>query len=205
MRRCFIIAIAMAASSSATACSAPDAAFIPLDPCERRVADAADAIEPVEQVALLDEAIFLCDGLSTMVAAIEDHPGLLGVDSVSFLGRRCSRTDQAAVATSPVCTDPLVRSASSEPTDNADGEVGYLGLARDGSEVLIMPSTDVTFIDGRPRAISAMVDIAVVEGCAALLSERDRWAALIDDTVEGQQASVFARHGDDLAAYLGCA
>ena len=205
MVRPFVVAaVITAALPWVVSCAADDATFVPLDPCERRVADAADAIEPDDQVALMDEAIFLCDDLTGIVTAVAEHPGLLGVDTVTFLGRRCARTEQAAVATSPVCTDPLVRAATTGPADDGEGPVGYLGLALDDTEVLIVPDADTPFIDGRPQAISAIVDLAVIEGCAALLAERNRWSARVGDDEAGQEASVYARHADDLAAYLGC-
>ena len=55
----------------------------------------------------------------------------------------------------------------------------YVGQTMDGREVTIGPE-DTEFVDGKPAAIVAIVDIAAEDGCAGVEAERDRWLADVE-------------------------
>ena len=73
----------------------------------------------------------------------------------------------------------------------------------DGREVTI-DLGDTDFVDGKPSAIVAIVDIAAEDGCPGVEAERDRWLAQTNDPLVGDEASVYARHAENVLAFIGC-
>ena len=101
---------------------------------------------------------------------------------------------------SSVCTDVITTTPT---TIGGLTEVEYIGQTMDGREVTIGPG-DTAFVDGKPVAIVAIVDIAAEDGCEGVEAEGARWLAQIDDPVIGDEASVYARHAENVLAFMGC-
>ena len=73
----------------------------------------------------------------------------------------------------------------------------------DGREVTIGPD-DTEFVDGKPVAIVAIVDIAAEDGCVGVEAERVRWLAEANDPLTGDEASIYAQHAENVLAFIGC-
>ena len=101
---------------------------------------------------------------------------------------------------SSVCTD--VASPTSTTIAGVP-EIEYVGQTMDGREVTIDPG-DTEFVDGKPAAIVAIVDIAAEDGCEGVEAERVRWLAQSTDPIVGDEASVYARHAENVLAFMGC-
>lgn len=194
-------------------CAAADAEPVTADPCARRISEAADAIDIDDQVRLLDEAMYVCRTLEEFTAGIADHPGIMAVEAVVFLARRCVRSEIAAVRESPICDTDAVSAliapdpsgtAGTAPGDVATVEPVYLGETLDGRTVEIVPDADTPFVDGRPQVIVRMVDLAFSDGCDGLVDERDYWSQRADDPDVGDEASVYARHAVSLMDFIDC-
>jgi hypothetical protein len=206
-----VVGLVAATSSLLVGCAADDAGPVTADPCARRIAAAADAVEIDDQVLLLDESMYLCRSVGDFVGAVAEHPGIMAVEPVVFLARRCARSDIAAVRESPICDDPAV--AALLETDSADPSSGvaaadvdpvYLGETLDGRTVEIVPDADTPFIDGRPQVIVRMVDLAFSDGCDGLVDELEYWTARREDDEVGDEASVYARHAVSLMEFIDC-
>ena len=191
-------------------CSAPTAEPVDADPCARRVAVAAAAIDIDDQVDALDDALTVCRDLDAFSTEVNDHPGTLGVEPAVFAARRCSRSQLAGIATAPICDDPAVALLTGEhagaPVEDGGGAdtASFIGRDLNGDEVTIVADADTPFIDGRPEAIVMMVDTAFTDGCTGLDDEFDYWSARIDDPGIGPEASVYAQHALDLRNFIGC-
>jgi hypothetical protein len=197
-----------------TGCAADTDDVVTADPCARRIADAADAIDIDDQVTLLDEAMYLCRSLEEFTAGVAGHPGIMAVEPVVFLARRCVRSDIAAVRESPICDTEAV-GALVEPESSVTEASGvspavpaadpvYLGETLDGRTVEIVPDADTPFVDGRPQVIVRMVDLAFSDGCDGLVDEREYWTARSAEPAIGDEASVYARHAVSLMEFIRC-
>jgi len=91
-----------------TSCSSSRVDPVATDPCGRRVAEAADAITIREQVALLDEAIYLCGYLSTFTPEVEANSGVLNIPIADFVRRRCELSPIDGTRAAPMCTEVAV-------------------------------------------------------------------------------------------------
>jgi hypothetical protein len=189
-------------------CSAPAAEPVDTDPCARRVAIAAAAIDIDDQVDALDEAMTVCRDLDAFANEVDDHPGTLGVEPAVFAARRCARSELPGIATAPICDDPavglLTGAVTATAVDDGADALSFIGRNLNGDEVTIVADADTPFIDGRPEAIVVMVDTAFTDGCSGLDEEVSYWSALIDDPGIGPEASVYAQHALDLSNFIGC-
>jgi hypothetical protein len=172
------------------------------DPCVRTMERASRAAEISDQIELLDSALLSCRSFTAYDAQLGRYPGIVGYDGLEYVTARCTAlAADEVVSASSVCTDVA------SPTSNTLGglpEVEYVGQTLDGREVTIGPD-DTKFVDGKPAAIVAIVDIAAEDGCPGVEDERARWLAQTNDPIVGDQASVYARHAENVLAFIGCA
>jgi hypothetical protein len=172
-----------------------------VDPCVTTIERASRAAEISDQVALLDSALLSCRSFTAYDAQLGRYPGIIGYDGLTYVTTRCAAlADDELVSESSVCTDvvsPTASTLAGVPT------VEYIGQTMDGREVTI-DEGDTDFVDGKPAAIVAIVDIAAEDGCAGVEAERDRWLADASDPVVGDQASVYARHAENVLEFIGC-
>jgi len=208
-----VVGLVVGCAALMAGCAADDAGPITADPCARRIAEAADAIEVDDQVRLLDEAMYLCRSIGEFTAGVAGHPGIMAVEPVVFLARRCVRSDIAAVRESPICDDSAVAALLEPDTAGlaagatpavADVDPVYLGETLDGRTVEIVPDADTPFVDGRPQVIVRMVDLAFADGCDGLVDELEYWTTRAGDGEIGDEASVYARHAVSLMEFIGC-
>ena len=101
MRSLVLVVLALTVAS----CSSVTADPVASDPCGRRVAEAADAISIREQVALLDEAIYLCGYLSTFSVEVDANSGVLNIPVADFVRRRCELSSIDGTRATPMCTE----------------------------------------------------------------------------------------------------
>ena len=59
------------------------------------------------------------------------------------------------------------------------------------------------FAGGVPEAIARMTE-ATEDGCDAVIAHRDDWLRRVDDQVDGDAASVFAQHAQNIATFMRC-
>jgi hypothetical protein len=168
--------------------------------CASVVDRAARASETRQQVDLLDDAIVVCRAIEALDVEIRRHAGMIGYDTATFIAGRCDRATDETVTSSAIC---LQRAAGVPTTTIAVVEEVYEGQTLDGRTVVIRPS-DVPFVEGKPEPIVRLVDVALEDGCEALAAEKANWEARIDDPNIGDQASVYARHADNVAVFVGC-
>ena len=169
--------------------------------CQSIVEGAARESELQRQIEILDRAIAACSGIAALDVELQRHRGLVGFDTATFVTGRCARTSSTATQLSAIC-------AAAQPPDQVaappEDEVEvYVGQSLDGRSVEITDE-QVAFVEGKPTPIVQLVDIATEDGCEGLAAERARWTALLLDPALGDQASVYARHADNVAAFIGC-
>jgi hypothetical protein len=171
------------------------------DPCVTTMQRASRAAEISDQIEFLDSALLSCRSFTAYDAQLGRYPGIIAYDGLAYVTARCEAlADDEVVSASSVCTDVY------SPTSDTVGgvpEVEYVGQTMDGREVTIGPD-DTEFVDGKPTAIVAIVDIAAEDGCAGVEDERARWLAQVDDPIVGDQASVYARHAENVLAFIAC-
>ena len=56
----------------------------------------------------------------------------------------------------------------------------------------------------RPLLAKRQVEVALESGCEGLIAQRDLWAARADGPLFGDEASVYARHAQNVADYIQC-
>lgn len=178
----------------------PDAA--PSDPCRAVIDEAGMAAELRVQVDLLDRALVVCATPDVFATHVQRHPTLLGWDVSTYLANRCTTAEDESVRRSRICTSEQVAPVTA-PTPTVP-EVVYVGTTLDGREVEIRPRAGRPFEGGRPRVIVEMVGIAERLGCEGVASEYQRWLAQVDDTLIGDEASVYAQHALDVKAFIQC-
>lgn len=170
--------------------------------CAVTVERASVAIEPAEQVRLLDEAFIRCRSYEALTIEMGRYPGITGYDLDTFVNLRCSRVEDEAIVNSPACAAVVQTTTTPPPTTVA--QLVYVGETLDGRVVELRPDAAVPFDGDRPAAIQQTVDIAVEAGCDGVYAQRDVWAAQVDDPSFGTAASVFAKHAENVAAFIGC-
>ena len=172
-----------------------------VDPCVTTIERASRAAEISDQIELLDSALLSCRSFTAYDAQLGRYPGIIGYDGLTYVTTRCAAlADDELVSESSVCTDvysPTTSTIAGVPA------LEYVGQTMDGREVTIGPE-DTEFVDGKPAAIVAIVDIAAEDGCAGVEAERDRWLADVNDPIVGDQASVYARHAENVLAFIAC-
>ena len=172
-----------------------------VDPCVTTIERASRAAEISDQIELLDSALLSCRSFTAYDAQLGRYPGIIGYDGLTYVTTRCAAlADDELVSESSVCTDVYSPTSS---TIAGVPAIEYVGQTMDGREVTIGPG-DTEFVDGKPAAIVAIVDIAAEDGCAGVEAERDRWLADVNDPIVGDQASVYARHAENVLAFIAC-
>jgi hypothetical protein len=183
------------------ACDADPEEQSGVDPCVTTIERASRAAEISDQIAFLDSALLSCRSFTAYDAQLGRYPGIIGYDGLTYVTTRC-----AALADDELVRESSVCSAVASPTSSTIAGVPaleYVGQTMDGREVTIGPE-DTEFVDGKPAAIVAIVDIAAEDGCAGVEAERDRWLADVTDPIVGDQASVYARHAENVLAFIAC-
>jgi hypothetical protein len=191
------------ASSALTACDppgSPDAA--PPTGCGAAVAEASAAVEVSEQVRLLDVALVTCRSYEALTGELARYPGIIGYDAATFVSLRCTRVTDDAVRSSPTCATVIAPATTTPQTTLPD--VVYVGDTLDGRQFEIRPSATTEFVGDVPAVVQQTVDIALESGCDGLIEQRDLWAARVDDPTIGDEASVYAKHAQNVAVYIGC-
>lgn len=196
-----VLVITAAAAAWATACTRANET-VAATACAEAVGFAADAIDLDDQKERLDLALLQCRSIADLSNEIGRHPGLLGHSVERYVEIRCERIDDEAILAGPVCagiptTVPVI---AAEPTD---GPV-FVGDTLDGRPIEIRPGPGTVFVGDVPQVIQQTVDIAAESGCPGVQEQRDRWFELVDDPVIGDEASVYTRHAENVAEYLGC-
>lgn len=172
------------------------------DPCVRTMERASRAVEISDQIELLDSALLSCRSFTAYDAQLGRYPGIIGYEGLAYVMTRCAElSGDELVSASAVCTDV----ASQIPTTTIARvpELEYVGQTMDGREVTIRED-DAEFVDGKPAAIVAIVDIATEDGCSGVEDALARWLARTNDPIIGDQASVYARHAENVLAFIGC-
>ena len=170
--------------------------------CAAAVAEASRAREIADQVALLDIAIIDCRSYAALTAELARYPGITGYSAETFLELRCARVQDEAVRQSPACGAVIAPTTTIQTA--APPELVYVGETLDGRIVEIRPDADTKFVGSFPEVIQQTVDIAFESGCAGVTEQRDLWAARVDEPLIGDEASVYAKHADNVMAFIGC-
>jgi len=198
-----VAALASMIAMSIVGCTAPepDSGAAPTS-CAAAVASASRAAEVDEQVRLLDVALVACRSYDSFVGEMGRYPGIVGFDVSTFVSVRCGRVDDELVRTSPTCAT-VIAPATTVPVVTLPDLV-FVGDTLDGRRVEIRPSATVKFIGDVPEVVQQTVDITLESGCEGLIAQRDLWAARADDPRFGDEASVYARHAQNVADYIQC-
>ena len=199
------LALGAAALSAAllTACTPPsDEEVAPPTGCAALTREASLEVEPDTQVEALDTALIACATYTAFGTEINRYPGIIGYDLDTYLLLRCERSDDDRVRATPAC-DGLVGPATTPPPVTAP-ELVFVGDTLDGRRVEIRPSNLIEFDGDVPAVVQQTVDIAVESGCPGVIAQFDLWAGRTDDPLIGDEASVFAQHALNVAAYIQC-
>lgn len=192
--------VLVAAVPWATGCAASDDDTT--TGCAASVAAAADAVELAEQKQFLDQALLQCRSVAALTTELERHPGLIGYSPERFVEVRCGRIEDEATRAGPTCAAVISPTTTIPPSTTVD--LVFVGETFDGRRIELRPSATVRFDGDVPETIQQTVDIAFESGCDGLVEQRDRWYARIDDPAIGDEASVYAFHAQNVAAYIGC-
>jgi hypothetical protein len=193
------VTVAIGLSVSTAACAPSDDADEAS--CSELVSAAARAVEPAEELRLLDEGLMVCGSYEAFAAELDQHPGALGYSVEAFIERRCKVTTDTEVRQSPTC---LTAHPPTTPPSTTIVELVFVGTTVDGRLVEMRPTPEMPFIDDVPAEIQRTVDIALSEGCDGLRAQRDRWIAAVDGSASSDAASVFAQHAQNVATFTGC-
>lgn len=169
--------------------------------CAATIDEAAVAMEVDEEVGLLDDALLVCPSAAAFQAALGEHPGIVGYDLPTFLALRCSKAGEA-VRNAPTCTE-VVGATTTAPTTTV-AEIVFVGETLDGRLVELRPGAGIEFVDDVPVATRRTVDAFGTSGCDGVYAMRDLWASQVGDPTRGDEASVYAKHADTVARFLGC-
>ncbi|NNE12927.1 MAG: hypothetical protein HKN41_11875 [Ilumatobacter sp.] len=170
--------------------------------CRATVVEAADASEPEAQVRLLDRALVACGSYETFTRELARFPSVIGYDPATYVERRCNKVDDAAVREGPTCSAVVAPATTAPPTTLV--ELVFVGDTVDGRPIEIRPTADIQFVGDVPAVIQQTVDIAFEAGCDGVIAQRDLWASRIDGTPNGDIASVYAQHAQNVANYIQC-
>lgn len=187
---------------AAGACDRDDGEEPVASGCAVTVEQASMAVEPSEQLRLLDQAFIRCRSYAALTTEMARYPGITGYDLETFVTLRCSRVEDEAIANSPACAAVVQTTTTPPPTTVP--QLVYVGETLDGRVVELRPDANIPFDGDRPAAIQQTVDIAVESGCEGVYAQRDVWAAQVGDPDIGTAASVFAKHAENVAAFIGC-
>lgn len=170
--------------------------------CAAIVAEASLAREVDDQVTLLDSAIVACSSYVALTTELDRYPGITGYSTETFVSLRCINAVDDSVRRAATCTAFAVPTTTmSTPTEV---ELVFVGEALDGRTVEIRPDGNTQFVGDVPAVIQQTVDIAFESGCEGVTAQRDLWAAQVADPTIGDQASVYAKHAENVLIYIGC-
>jgi hypothetical protein len=169
--------------------------------CSEVISDAAQAIEPADQLRLLDTGMMMCGSYEAFQTELERYPGMLGYSVEAFIERRCTVTADTDLRGSSTC---LTANPPTTPPSTTVVELVFVGTTVDGRLVEMRPTPEMPFVDDVPAEIQRTVDIALEGGCAGLRAQRDRWIAAVDGSESSDAASVFAQHAQNVATFTGC-
>ena len=192
-------AIAVGLNLASAACSPNDESAE--SSCRELVSDAARAVEPAEELRLLDEGLTRCGSYEAFATELERYPGALGYSVEAFIERRCTVNTLAELRESPTC---LTANPPTTPPSTTIVELVFVGTTVDGRLVEMRPTPAMPFIDDVPAEIQRTVDIVLADGCDGLRAQRDRWIAAVDGSASSDAASVFAQHAQNVATFTGC-
>lgn len=151
---------------------------------------------------MLDLALIACASYDSFTAELSRYPSSIGYDAATYVERRCTNVTDEAVLNGATCAAVVTPATTVPPTTLVD--LVFVGDTVDGRPIEIRPGGDIEFIGDTPAVIQQTVDIAFESGCDGVLAQRDRWAALIDDSPEGDIASVYAQHAQNVANFIRC-
>jgi hypothetical protein len=170
--------------------------------CSATVAEASQAVEVVEQVDLLDDALVACRSYQAFTNELARYPGIVGYDVATFVTLRCERVTDELIRTSPTCATVIAPPTTPPPATVPD--LVFVGDTLDGRQVEIRPSAIIEFSGEVPAVVQQTVDIAIESGCEGVIEQRDLWASRVGDPQFGDEASVYAQHAQNVAAYIQC-
>jgi hypothetical protein len=194
-----LLATAAALATLTTACTPDDETTE--TGCSATVHDASVAVEVADQVRMLDMALVRCRSVQELTAEMGKYPGIVGYDLDTFVELRCSRVADESVRSSPAC---LSFTATTVVATTAPAELVFVGETLDGRRIEIRPDADTVFVGEVPQVVQQTVDIAVEAGCDGVIAQRDLWASRVNDPVNGDEASVYAHHAQNVADYIDC-
>jgi len=170
--------------------------------CATLVAEASAESEPSEQVRLLDRALIVCRSYDSFTAQLDRYPSSIGYDSITYVSRRCANATDEDVLAGPTCSNVIAPATTAPPTTVVD--LLFVGDTVDGRPIEIRPEDGIEFVGDVPAVVQQTVDIAFESGCDGVIAQRDVWAAQIDDSSEGDIASVYAQHAQNVADFIQC-
>ncbi len=170
--------------------------------CASLVAEASAESEPSAQVRLLDRALIVCRSYDSFTAELDRYPSSIGYDTATYVARRCATSTDEAVMAGPTCSTVITPATTAPPTTLVD--LLFVGDTVDGRPIEIRPGNGIEFVGEVPAVVQQTVDIAFESGCDGVIAQRDLWAARIDDSPEGDIASVYAQHAQNVADFIQC-
>lgn len=184
----------------ATAC-VPDEQTA-LTSCASTVEDASRESEPTAQIRMLDLALVACASYDSFTTELARYPSSIGYDAATFVERRCTNVTDEAVLLGATCAAVITPTTTAPPTTIVS--LVFVGDTVDGRPIELRPGGDIEFVGDTPTVIQQTVDIAFESGCDGVIAQRDLWAARIDDSPEGDIASVYAQHAQNVANFIRC-
>ncbi len=184
------------------ACSPSDDEAEGRQGCADVMREASEAREVDAQVRLLDDALRICLTYDSFEAELTRYPSIIGYAPETFVLVRCTRAEDETVQNSPACRAVVSPTSTLPPTTVAS--IVFVGDTLDGRTIEIRPSATTEFVGEVPAVVQQTVDIAVESGCPGVIEQRDLWASRIDDPIIGDEASVYAQHAQNVAAYIQC-
>ena len=170
--------------------------------CATLVAEASAESEPSDQVRLLDQAMIACRSYDSFSAQLDRYPSSIGYDTATYVARRCASTIDEDVLAGPTCSTVITPATTAPPTTVVD--LLFVGDTVDGRPIEIRPGDGIEFVGEVPAVVQQTVDIAFESGCDGVIAQRDLWAGRIDDSPEGDIASVYAQHAQNVADFIQC-
>jgi len=200
-RRRIFVAVLVLGIAVVAGCAKPDDDTAATTGCAATVREASRATEVAEQVDLLDRALVRCRSLDELTAEMARYPGIVGYELSTFVALRCTSVTDDAVRSSPACASVVAPATTVSATTAA---IAFVGETLDGRKIEIRPDADTAFVGDVPAPVQQTVDIAIESGCEGVRTQRDLWAARIDEPAIGDEASVYAEHAQRVADYIGC-
>jgi hypothetical protein len=196
-----VLALLALALTATSACDAPGDEQSDTG-CASLIREASRESEPDDQVRMLDRAMLACGSYAAFTSELQRHAGSIGYDPVTYVERRCERIEDEQVRRTATCAAVITPTTTAPPTTVV--ELVFVGDTVDGRAIEIRPGPGIEFVGEVPAVIQQTVDIAVESGCEGVITQRDLWAERIADSTEGDIASVYAQHAQNVANFIGC-